>query len=233
MQHAIRLPAILSVMLLAVAARADEDELVPSITVVGAGEVQVQPDMATVTVGVTTEAATAAEAVAENNQRMAQLLKTLRSHDIADKHVQTSNFNVSPKYSTDRRQPRKIVGYTVTNQVRVKVLEVSQLGTILDAVVEAGSNQIQGVAFSLAEPKPHLDQARRKAMADARHRAELYADAAGVKVGEPLLISEQSAPVSPPFALGARMAAAADVVPIAPGEQTISAHINVTYAIAK
>jgi hypothetical protein len=223
-------------MWLAVVARGDEgDALRPSIAVVGQGDVQVRPDMATVTVGVTTEAESASEAVKENNASMAQLLKTLRAHDIADKHVQTSNFNVSPRHSVDRdrREPPKVVGYTVTNQVNVKVMELARLGAILDAVVQAGSNRIQGVGFSLAEPGPHLDQARRKAMDDARHRAELYAAAAGVKLGEPLLISEQGVPATPRFALGARLAMAADEVPIAPGEQTLSAHVQVTYAIAK
>jgi uncharacterized protein YggE len=213
----------------------DGGKLVPSITVVGQGEVLVQPDQANVSVGVTTEAENASDAVRENSQRMAELLKTLRGLNIPDKHVQTSHFNVSPKQSFDRtgKQPPKIVGYTVTNQVNVKVLEVARLGAILDAVVQAGSNRVQGIGFSVAEPGPHLDQARRKALADARHRAELYAEAAEVKLGAALLISEQSPPVSPRFALGARIAMAADSVPIATGEETITAHVNVTYAIAE
>ncbi|MEX0677037.1 MAG: SIMPL domain-containing protein [Pirellulales bacterium] len=237
MQRAIRLPTLFIVLALTALARADEnDKLVPSITVVGQGEVQVRPDMANVAVGVTTEAETASEALTENNRRMAQLLKTLRGLDIPDKHVQTSSFNVSPKqsYDRDRREPPKIVGYTVTNQVNVKVMEVSRLGSILDAVVETGGNRIQGVGFSLAEPQPHMDQARRKAMADARHRAELYAAEAGVKLGAPLLISEQSASLPRPLmTLGVevRGVAAPGEVPISQGEQTITAHVTVTYAI--
>ena len=116
----------------------------------------------------------------------------------------------------------------------MKVLELNRLGAILDAVVQAGGNRVQGVSFSLAEPGPHIDQARRKAVADARHRAELYAAEAGVKVGGALLISEQSAPVPmPKFALGARVAMADAAVPIAQGEQTISAQINITYKIVE
>ena len=199
MQRAIKLPAFVVVWTLAAALYADENgKLVPSITVVGEGEVLVQPDQANVTVGVTTEAEKASEAVEENSQRMAQLLKTLRALNIPDKHLQTSRFTVSPKQTYDRtgKQPPKIVGYTVTNQVNVKVSEVGRLGAILDAVVQAGSNQIQGVSFSLAEPAPHVDQARRKAMADARHRAELYAGEAAVKLGKPLLIPEQAVSVT-------------------------------------
>lgn len=233
MQNVVRLLA-LPVLLLATVARADDDRLVPSITVVGQGEVHVPPDMATVTLGVTTEAATAAEALKANNQRMAELLKTLRAHDIADKHIQTSNFNVHPKMSVTKpnhREPPKIVGYSVSNQVHVKIMELGRLGVILDAVVAAGSNSIQGVGFSIDEPGKHLDQARRKAMADARERAELFAAEAGVKLGKPLVISEQTAGVpSPRYMLGNRLAVA-EAVPIATGEQTLTAHVNVTYAI--
>ncbi len=220
--------------LIGAAARA-EDDLKPSITVAGHGEVQVTPDQVSVTVGVTTEAKTAAEALQANSARMTELMKSLKAHDIADKHIQTSNFNVSPQQVFDRDgKPPKLVGYTVTNQVTVKVLEVARLGAILDAVVQAGGNQIQGVNFSVADPQPHLDQARRKAIADARRRAETYADAAGVKLGGPLLIGEQSAsPPRPMYAMGARMAVASADVPIATGEQSIDAHVTVTYEIAK
>lgn len=236
MQRAINVLAILIVCGAAALVRADEaDKLVPSITVVGEGEVQVQPDVANVSVGVTTEAETASAAVRENNQRMAELQKSLRGLNIPDKHVQTSNFSVTPRQSVDRdrRQPPRIVGYTVNNQVDVKILEASRLGAVLDAVVTAGGNQIRGVGFSLAEPKPHVDQARRKAMADARERAQLYADEAKVKLGAPLLIQEQSIAVPRPMMLGAEFRAAAPgAVPISQGEQTLSAHVTVTYAIA-
>jgi uncharacterized protein YggE len=120
----------------------------------------------------------------------------------------------------------------VTNQVSVKVAEVSRLGAILDAIVQAGGNQIHGVGFSLAEPKTHLDQARRKAMADAKARAELYAGEAAVKLGAPQLIQEQAASVPRPISFGMEMRAAAPAaVPIAQGEQTVTAQVSVTYAI--
>ncbi len=216
------------------AARGEDDQK-PSITVSGQGEVQVAPDQVTVTVGVTTEGKTASEALQANTARMTELMKALKSHDIADKNIQTSNFNVSPQHVFDRDgKPPKLIGYTVTNQVTVKVLDVAKLGGLLDAVVQAGGNQIQGVQFSVSNPRPHLDQARLNAVADARHRAELYAQAAGVKLGGPLAINEQSAtPPRPMYAQPmARMAAVADV-PIAAGEQTIEANISVTYEIVK
>jgi uncharacterized protein YggE len=217
------------------AAIAEEDRPVPTITVGGEGEVQVAPDQVTVTVGVTTEAKTAAEALKANTERMNELFKTLKAHDIAEKHMQTSNFNVSPQHVYDRDgKPPKLIGYTVSNQVTIKVLEVSRLGAILDAVVAAGGNQVQGVSFSVANPMPHLDQARRKAVADARHRAELYAAEAQVKLGKPLHITEQTAVAPPrPMYAQAMRAEAGGPVPIAAGEHTISAQVTITFEIAQ
>jgi uncharacterized protein YggE len=234
MQRALILAGMLLGAVLGRAALAeDPNALVPSITVVGEGDVQVAPDQVTVSLGVTTEAKTAAEALQANSSRMAELLKTLKANNIADKHVQTSNFHISPQQVFDRdgQRPPKVVGYTVTNQVTVKILEIAKLGAILDAVVQAGSNQVQGVTFSVADPQPHLDQARRKAVADAKHRASEYAAAAEVKLGKPRMIQETVAsPPRPMFAQAMRGVAAADA-PIAAGEQTISAQVTVVYAI--
>ena len=236
MRRMLLLSAVILGVAIGRAARADEDDdKQPSITVVGHGEVQVVPDQVAVTLGVTTEGKTAAEAVSANTERMKALLETLRKHNVADKHVQTSNFHVNPQQSFDRegRQPPKIVGYMVTNQVTVRVLEVDRVGAILDAVVQAGSNQVQGINFSVANPGPHLDQARRKAVDDAKHRAALYAEAAGVKLGSPLHIEEQqSSGPRPMYAQAMREMAAADV-PVAAGEQAISAEVVITYGIAK
>jgi len=226
--------AIICGAILGRVARAGDDTPVPSISVVGEGEVQVVPDQVNVTLGVNTEAKTAAEALKANTERMTALMAALKAHNIADKHVQTSQFNVGPQQVFDRDgKPPKLVGYTVTNQVTIKVLEVDRLGAILDAVVQAGGNQVHGVAFTVADPRPHLDQARRKAVADALARAELYAEAAGVKLGKPILIHDQSAaPPRPMYAQAMRGMAAADV-PIAAGEHTIAAQVSVTYEIVK
>lgn len=209
----------------------------PSISVVGQGEVQVKPDMAHVQVGVTTEAEKASDAVLENSDKMEDLLDTLKMHDIAEKHVQTSGFNVTPmqSYNRDRKEPPRIVGYRVTNQVRVTVLDTERLGAILDALVQAGGNQIHGIGFSVSKPEPHLDEARRRAMSDALRRARLYAEEAGVSIGRPILIRETSVDVPQPkrFAEGGRAAAMRADVPIAEGEQSLSATIHVTYAIKR
>ncbi len=225
---------ILGVALGRVGHAEEHGPLGPSVSVVGEGEVHVQPDQASVTMGVTTEAQTAAEALKANSDRMAELIKTLKANQIPEKDILTSNFSISPQQVFDRngKAPR-IVGYLVTNQVTVKGLGVTRVGAILDAVVQVGGNQIQGVTFSIADPQPHLDAARRNAIEDAHHRAAVYADAAGVKVGKPLLIQEQSAaPPRPMYAQAMRGVAAAEV-PISAGEQSISAQISVTYEIVK
>jgi uncharacterized protein YggE len=188
--------------------------------------------MAQIQVGVVTEAPLAAKALKDNNEAMARLFSTLDGRGIARKDVQTSNFSVVPQYKRGPHgeQLPEVVGYRVSNQVAVKVRKLDSLGQVLDEVVQQGANQVQGVSFSVAEPTPLLDDARRKAMADARRKAELYAKEAGVAVGRVLLIQEGTPHLPGPILSGLARAEAG--VPIAEGEQEFGAGITVTYAIA-
>ncbi len=216
-------------------ARADDVPAIPSITVVGEGEVLAAPDQAMVTLGVTTEGKTAAEALQANTAKMSELLAALKTHQIDDKHIQTSQFNVGPQHNFDRtgQQPPKIIGYTVTNQVAVKVLDVKRLGTILDAAVQAGGNQIQAINFLVSEAGALRKQARQKAIADARQRAETFADESNVKLGKTLRIVEATTSLPQPmYAQAMRGVASADV-PIAVGEQSITAQVTVTYSLVE
>jgi hypothetical protein len=214
-------------------ARAEEKQaVVPSLTVVGSGTVSARPDMAQIQVGVVTEAPSAAKALKDNNDALARLFATLDGRGIARKDVQTSTFSVIPQY---KRGPHgehlpEVVGYRVSNTLRVKVRQLDALGQVLDEVVQQGANQVHGVRFAVAEPTPLLDQARRKAVADARRKAELYAKEAQVEVGRVLLIQEQTPHVPGPLVLGVARAEAA-AVPIAEGELDFGAIITVTYAI--
>lgn len=204
----------------------------PSITVAGTGESHGKPDFAQIRVGVVTEAVTAAEALRKNNEAMRQLLVMIRKRGIEDKDMQTVQFNLSPRYRYDKGQQEipQIAGYQVVNEVHVKVWTLAMLGTFLDETVSQGANQIRGIGFGIADPSQLLDEARKKAMADAQHRACTYAVAAGLKLGHAIQIEEQAIrPVSYPVA---RMeAAAASAVPVAPGEQTFTAAVTVTFAI--
>ncbi|HEY8505894.1 MAG TPA: SIMPL domain-containing protein [Gemmataceae bacterium] len=204
------------------------------IEVVGEGEAAAAPDMATVTTGVTSEGPTAREALAVNNDTMEKIMGVLKEHAIAPRDIQTSHFNVSPVYEHDpkgRARP-KLVGYRVTNQVRVRVRELPALGKVLDALVQAGSNEVSGVQFEVSEPTPVLDRAREKAVADARHRAEVYAQAAGARVGPLRRISEES--WSRPVArqhFGVELARAAAAVPIAEGEEEFRVRVHMTFEL--
>ncbi len=215
------------------AADPERSKLVPSVTVTGSGEASAKPDMATVQVGVVTEGGSASEALKKNSEAMTGLMQSLTGQGIAEKDIQTTNVSVSPRYSNIRdRENMHIVGYEASNNVLAKVRQLSNLGTILDDVVEKGANRMHGVSFSVAEPNPILDQARQKAIQDAHRKADLYATAAGVKLGRVLLIEEQShhVPRLEPMMMG-RAALAAPAVPIASGEQEFRVSISVTYAL--
>lgn len=219
----------------AVAPRARGEEIDidarPTITVPGRGTVSRAPDVALVTLGVETQAPGAREALDENNRAMQQLLDTLERQDIPSNRVQTEAFDISPIYHHDpaRNAPPRITGYRVSNQVRVKVSKLDRLGDLLDAVVDVGANRIHSIQFDLDQSDEASDEARKKAVEDARRRAELLAEAAGARVGRPLRIEESSG--DPPPRPMHRMMAAAESVPVAQGEQEIAAELSVTYEL--
>jgi uncharacterized protein YggE len=204
----------------------------PSITVVGSGTVAARPDTAEVTAGVVTQAATAAQALAQNSVAMDKVLKVVAALGIADRDIQTTTVNVVPQRRQGRQEPQppEIVGYEVSNQVRVKVRDLTGLGRVLDALVREGANVLGGISFSVAEPAPVLDQARTKAMADARHKAEVYARAAGVTLGPLVSIREATAAI-PRFGGEMPRAMAMSAVPVSPGEQEFQSSITVTYEL--
>lgn len=216
-------------------ALAAADETRRTIRVVGEGKAMAPPDMARVQVGVVTEAATAADALASNNKAMEKVLATLKQHEIADKDVQTSQFTIHPVYQREpqnRSQPQ-VVGYRVSNLVRVQVRKLDNLGVALDALVQAGSNQVNSISFDVANPTPVLDQARREAIANAQHRAQIYATAAGVRLGKVQTVSEEPLVVSPPqpFVRGAMMGGESARVPVAQGEEEFNVRVHVVFDI--
>ena len=204
----------------------------PSITVVGSGTAAARPDTAEVSAGVVTQAATAAQALAQNNAGMEKVIKAVTAIGIADKDIQTTNVSVVPQRRQGRQEPQPpdIVGYEVSNQVRIKVRDLTALGRLLDVLVGQGANVLGGISFSVGDPAPVLDQARTKAMADARRKAEVYAKAAGATLGPLLSIREATAAV-PRFGGEMPRMMAASAVPVAPGEQEFQATITVTYTL--
>jgi uncharacterized protein YggE len=201
-----------------------------TISVVGSGEVAAKPDMAEIQLGVTTQAQTAAEALKANSEAMSRLLKALAARGVAEKDVQTTNLSVAPQYRHEPPGREAVVsGYMASNQVKVKVRQLDSLGAVVDEAVGQGANQVHGIQFRSSAEKPLMDQARRDAVEDAKRRAELYAAAAGVKVGKVITIQEQGGRFPQPqmtMLRGAAMSA-----PVAAGELEFEASVSVTYAI--
>lgn len=208
-----------------------------TISVNGVGRVPTAPDTATVRAGVVTEATTAGDAVEQNSAAMKRVIAALREAGIAEKDLQTESFQVSPRYRPRRRdQPDsgpRIDGYNVTNRVRALVRDLEKLGTVLDALVREGSNQLDGVQFGVADPEPFHEEARKLAVADARRRAETLAAAGGVGVGPVHRIDELGASRPTPGPMLRQMATAEASVPIAEGEVVFEVNVRVVYDIAR
>lgn len=207
---------------------------VRTIAVTGLGEVRAKPDIAIITIGVATRALTARQALAQNNDAMQQIIDHLKAAGIEAKDIQTSNFSVAPAYAYDNQgqQPPKIIGYDVSNQVTVIMRKLADMGSILDEAVSKGSNQIQGISFSIDKPESLQDEARRLAIADATRKARLYAESAGISLGPILSIHEQvELPPMPVHVKAQRMEAADSAVPIASGEHVVSIQVNVSWEI--
>lgn len=203
------------------------------ITVTGQAEVSAAPDMAVVTLGVTTEAKTAAQAMALNSRDLDRVFAALKTAGIAARDMQTSGLSLGPRWSRPTEgAARQVVGFAAVNNVTVRVRKLDALGGVLDGLVKAGANTIDGLQFSLSSPGPLQDAARAQAVKDAHRKAALMAEAAGVKLGRVLSISESGSGPRPLPML--RMAAAgASPVPIAGGEVSFSADVTVTYALAQ
>ena len=206
-----------------------------SLVLNGHGEVKMAPDMAIVDLGVESQGPTAKAALEANTRDMAALMATLRSSNIEDKDIQTSNFSVQPRYDDKPNvNPPKIVGYAVNNAVSVAVRKLDNLGALLDKAVAGGSNQISNIGFTVAAPQEAQDAARRSAVKDALRKATVLTDAAGVKLGALQSMSEQGGGQIMPMAKMSRMAAApmaAQVmpVPVAEGQVSITVDVNMVW----
>lgn len=203
----------------------------PSIEISGSGEAFAKPDMAELEAGVVSQAKTAAAALQVNNESVAKLLRELRELGIPDADIRTQNISVHPQYQVQGERSPQISGFEVSNQVAVTIRELDRLGEILSRLVGAGGNILSRVRMSVADPSKLLEKARRAALADAKRKAEVYASAAGVRLGRPLLIREDRAHAPAPFPLLERSSVAHAEVPIMPGETSFQVQVSVTYAL--
>ncbi|GIK50074.1 MAG: SIMPL domain-containing protein [Hyphomonadaceae bacterium] len=196
------------------------------------GSSEARPDMATINLGVTTQGQTAQAALQENARRMTALTQALRRAGIAERDIQTANVSVYPQQQYRENEPPLITGYQANNTVTAKVRNVNNVGRVIDAAVAAGGNTVHGVSFSHADPEAQLDAARRDAIAEARRRAELYANALGMRVHRIVAVQEGGGYSPPiPVPVMARMEAADAATPVSPGEIETRVSVNITFEL--
>ena len=226
------LPVLLTLLATPAALAQEPSARIPrTITVSAAGQVSAEPDMARISTGVVSEASTAREALVRNTTAMSALIAGLKDNGIDEKDIQTSSFTIDPRYNNPLEgQTPIITGYRVLNQVEVTARDLDRLGQVLDALVVLGANQMNGLAFDVSKAETLKDDARKDAIANALRRAKLYAEAAGVDVGDVISISEEAAQFQP---VGVRMdrAMKAEAVPIERGSQTLEARVTVTWGL--
>ncbi|MET4605438.1 uncharacterized protein YggE [Bradyrhizobium sp. JR4.1] len=203
-----------------------------AISVSGEATISAAPDLAQIDAGVANDAKSAKEASDANNAAMGKVLLALKGAGIDEKDYQTSRLSLQPQYGQNKSTGASpVVGFRASNRVTVKIRDVTKVAAIIDTLVGAGANDIGNISFEVTQASKLLDDAREKAVADARRKAEIYAKATGVALGAPLSVSEGGAPM--PLFKG-RMAAApmaAGGAAVAPGEETLAVTVNVSWAI--
>jgi uncharacterized protein YggE len=202
------------------------------LDIVARGEVTRIPDVAVISAGVVTQAKDAQTALTDNAAQMSRVLAALKRAGIADRDVSTSSIGLSAQYLYADNKPPVVTGYQANNSVTIKFRDVAKSGTILDALVAAGANQINGPNLQIDKPAPAIDEARTQAMALARARAELYAKAAGLTVKRIVSIGESADEQGPrPMMMMARSDGASAKTQITPGEQQIGVTLSVTFEL--
>ena len=224
--------------LAAMAAPAAAQEMRPisgtRLDVVATGEAERVPDLVRIQAGVMTQAPSATEAIRRNATQMESVRAALRRAGVADRDIQTSSINLHPDWRHAENRAPELIGYRAQNQVSVRFRDIANAGRILDALVAAGANEINGPMFEIERPEEALDEARTDAVAKARQRAELYARALGMRVIRVLSVSEAGMGYMPPPrpAMMREMAATGQAsTDIAPGEQTLSVNLTVSFEL--
>ena len=215
------------------------------------------PDLAMFSSGVVTNGRTAADAMADNARQMERVVAALKRSGIADKDIQTSAITLQPRYSNPDRdaqllarqtgqpyvqpvdQTPRIIGYEARNTVSVRVRNLAKMGGVIDTLIAAGANEVNGPSFTLEEQKEALDEARLAAIASGRERAELYARAAGLRVARIVSISESGGyyPVQEIF-VTARGAMAPPApppppTPVSPGELALGVNLAMQFELVR
>ncbi len=203
-----------------------------TITVTGTGMVTLTPDIAYIYIGVQTQNTSASEAVSANNTQAQAVITAIKGFGIADKDIKTTNFSISPQQEYDTSGKPTGLTYVVQNTVYVTVRDLTKLGDLLDATVQAGANNINSIQFDVADKTDALAQARQAAVAEAHKQAEELTTATGVQLGDVQTISYYDS--TPPLAVQysrADLAAPAANAPISSGSLQISTTVTIVYLL--
>jgi uncharacterized protein len=224
------------------------------------GQSRRTPDIALFNAGVVTQAVTATEALADNSRRMDRVIAALKRAGIAERDIQTSAISLQPRYSDPERDAQmlarstgrpyvppteaaKIIGYEARNTVQVRVRKLGEMGKIIDTLISEGANQVDGPNFTLDEPREALDEARREAVAVGRQRAELYAQATGMRVARLLSVSEGGGyyPIQQAIVVtgsrigygGAPPPPPPPPAPVSPGELSLGVNVSMQFELTR
>ena len=207
------------------------------VTVSASAEARRQPDIAILSTGVVSLAADANGAIRRNAEQMTRVVAAIRAAGIADKDVQTSGVSLNPDYQYVANRPPRIKGYYASNTVNVTVRDIGRLGGILDALVATGANQVNGPMFDIEDKDAVLDEARDKALAKARTRADGYAKRLGLRVLRVVSVDETGGRGPRPVLVRSAAVEQASVgnasAPIAPGENVLGLTLDVVYELGK
>lgn len=206
------------------------------LEVVAEGKTIRAPDLVLINTGVVTQAPTAVAALTDNAGRVSRVVAALKAAGVADRDIRSANISLQPQYRYADNTPPVFTGYQASNTISVKFRDIARAGTLLDALVSEGANQIDGPNFLIEKPETALDEARADAVAKANVRAALYARIAGLRVDRMLSISEN--PVNAPIAIAAMRenmadAASASNTKVIPGEQEVTIRLSVRFLLKK
>ena len=203
------------------------------ITVVGTGEVAAVPDSVELSVGALTQDRNASDALEENNRIITSVRQVLERFRIEARDLRTQSFHVAPQYKPARSNTEtpELIGYRINHVLQIKLRQPERLGEMLDALISAGSNVLNGIRFSVGEPAALKDRARGLAVSDAHRKARQLAEAGGVSLGRVMKMVEGVSGGLAPVMHGVMEMRAMSAVPVAAGEQTFRVSVTVTYAI--
>lgn len=203
------------------------------LDITATGEVTRVPDVAIISAGVVSRAPTATGAIQDSADRIQRVLAALKRAGVEDRDIQTGSISLNPEYRYPENQAPQLVAYNASNQLTIKFRDIRNSGKILDALVSQGANQINGPNLTIDKPDAALDEARSKAIAIGRARAELYARSLGLHVVRTVSVSEGGGYAAPPPAppMPVMAAEARSYTKIEPGEQKLQVSVSMTFEL--